>query len=219
MPFDGVRSGPLVCTDHSVRMILRDIKIASRRAIRKPKDLSDRCDACWSAATPVLAERQASFRLSNGPVEHLSYLDVPRCEHLPGRGVHDGRVRSPYGTRGDKLWIRETCRELEDGSFDYRADHSDEEAYQLRPWKNVRFVPKRSARIWLEVLEVRAEPVQAITPDDVVREGICLEDTSDDPVEAFACLWDKINGRRDDGALAWARNPWVWRILFRRITH
>jgi hypothetical protein len=30
-------------------------------------------------------------------------------------------------------------------------------------------------------------------------------------------LWDKLNGKRDHGAYAWEKNPWVWVIDFERV--
>ena len=79
----------------------------------------------------------------------------------------------------------------------------------------MRFVPKRSARIWLELVDVRVERLQAITPEDVVKEGVCADDLGVWPVSTFATLWDELNGRRPGAS--WAINPWVWRLEFRRV--
>lgn len=213
MPFDG-RSGPLVCTPHSVRTVLRGFKTVSRRVCRRPKAMADLCDACWSAAVPHNHRELVDGGAPNvaGAVFGTTpYLRVSWCEHADVCGE---RIRSPYGTRGDRLWVRESCRQLDDGSFVYRADHQDDEA-EHGPWKNVRFVPKRSARIWLELLDVRVERLREITPEDVVKEGVCADGLGVWPVSTFATLWDALNGRRPGAN--WRSNPWVWRLEFRRI--
>jgi len=81
---------------------------------------------------------------------------------------------------------------------------------------------KEAARITLEITDVRVERVQDITDDDAVADlgcwRTCDEDepcdtsvTSTDPVGDFRALWDSLYG-----PLAWAINPWVWVIEFRR---
>lgn len=229
MPFDG-RSGPLICTGHSVRMIQRDIKLVSRRGIKRPKGMEDICDRCWFGAKvrgyyDLVDELTGELTELGQTWGRRPYLDVPACSHVDRRkhpqGLPSIQIRSPYGTRSDRLWIRETCRELDDGRFVYRADYTDNEAREKGPWKNVRFVPKCSARIWLEIIGVRPERVQEITAEDVVMEGICAEDQSECrgvwPISTFATLWDELNDRRSGGAFSWDHNPWVWRLSFRRV--
>ena len=84
-------------------------------------------------------------------------------------------------------------------------------------WRSSRFMPKRLARIWLEVLDVRREKLQDITVTDVAKEGVrCLGETTVTPLDAFRLLWDEINsqaGRR------WDDNPDVYRIEFRKVEH
>lgn len=230
MPLDGPRSGPLICTDHSVRMIQRDIKLVSRRVIKRPKGFEDMCDACWFGAKDrcqddLVEELTGEPTQLGQSVGLRPYLDVPACNHVDRRkhpqGLPATQIRSPYGKRGDRLWIRETCREIEDGGFVYRADYEEDEAREKGPWKNVRFVPKCSARIWLELVDVRPERLQEITAEDVVMEGVCAEDRGVCrgvwPISTFATLWDELNGRRGAGVFSWERNPWVWRLSFCRV--
>lgn len=193
MPFDAVREGPLVCTAHSVKMILRGQKTHSRRVCARPKGMDGICDACWFSSSRT-----------HGSVPTL---DVAGCPH---RGIPGGRIRSPYGGQGDRLWIRESYRTLADGRLLYRADHPDDPG----PWKNVRFVPKSAARFWVSLLSVRVERLWCITDDDARAEGF---PQSKSPRNDFAVLWDEINGKRDNGAHTWAKNPWVWTLVFRRV--
>lgn len=102
-------------------------------------------------------------------------------------------------------------------------------------------MPRWASRITLRVLSVRVERLQDITEADAIAEGIraftkdgklmkyapayrhssgeleaargwTWQDMPRSAVEAYALLWDSING---DGA--WAANPWVWRVEFQRV--
>jgi hypothetical protein len=94
-------------------------------------------------------------------------------------------------------------------------------------WRPSIHMPRWASRITLEVVSVRVERLQDITGEDVVAEGltvprcgceVCARGGAMCPADAtgaglmFAELWDSING---DGA--WALNPWVWVVEFRRI--
>jgi len=140
-------------------------------------------------------------------------------------------VRCPYGQPGDLLYVRETWHKL----FEYPRGHNESIVYRadghgLLPgarWKPSIHMPKRLARIWLEVTDVRVERVQEITEEDAFAEGIapgyccsgfecgCMGLPVDPPSESFADLWDSINGERGFG---WDVNPWVWVVTFKRIS-
>lgn len=150
----------------------------------------------------------------------------------------------PYGKPGDRLWVRETwsawryvsheCDDWEtmtreerggrsiteylnwfpDTRFVYRATDNCE-----GPWIPGIHMPRKAARITLEITDVRVERLQGISNEDAHAEGCPggahIEGYSErnpaDPYEEFGLLWDKING---DGA--WNSNPWVWAVSFRR---
>lgn len=97
-----------------------------------------------------------------------------------------------------------------------------------------RFMPKKFARTWLLVTEVKApERVQDISAADARAEGIDPDDelfhfpasiTEEEyyqemqdqlSVSGFRCLWDSIYG--NDKAKSWAANPWTWPITFKEI--
>lgn len=103
-------------------------------------------------------------------------------------------------------------------------------------WRPSIFMPRWASRITLEVTEVRAERLQAISEDDAKAEGVTMvpfypddglplsqgfmfgKDDGASPLhnsaaKAFARLWDAINADR----ASWASNPWVWVISFRRL--
>ena len=104
-------------------------------------------------------------------------------------------------------------------------------------------MPKWASRLWLEVVSVREERVQDITEEDAKREGLTgltkdgslvkwgipdrdgwpgtdddgwpWTDWNADPRAAFRRLWDSINGTKP--GCAWADNPLVARIEFKRV--
>lgn len=147
-------------------------------------------------------------------------------------------VKCPYGKDGDRLWCRETWRAVErkSDSVDGILFAADEafipientqaaadrwvEAYDNgkhgKRWRPSIFLPRWASRLDLDIASIRPERLQDITEDDARREGV----DSDPGMPAatthrtsFAFGWDKINGK---SGLTWKRNPWTWRIEFRR---
>lgn len=160
---------------------------------------------------------------------------------IPGVGamvpVHYLKTLCPYGKVGDRLWVRETfgiwCRgdctpegRPYDPAYLYRATDSPPEIsirngipeYALvEPfrWKPSIFMPKKAARIWLEITAIRVERVQEITLGDIICEGGIDKPMSfEDAVEKWIKVWDSINKKR---GYEWEKNPFVWVIEFRRI--
>lgn len=151
-------------------------------------------------------------------------------------------VLCPYGQSGDRLWVKETWADVRGRGFDndlfpvgvgYRAG-CDSESLKIAKeygvnWKPSIFMPRWASRITLEIVGVRVERLQDITPEDVAAEGIKKIyqgkelagwlgpfNGHDFPYshasEAYSALWDSINGNG-----AWAQNPWVWVISFKGI--
>lgn len=137
----------------------------------------------------------------------------------------------PYGTPGDRLWVRETWvaaskwddtrpRDIPEGEpFCYPAS---EEQRGISWGKNRPsiFLPRWASRILIEVVSVKVERVQEISEDDAIAEGITEEQAMewyyDGPhfTGPFIDLWDSINAKR---GYDWDANPWVWVVEFKRI--
>ena len=96
-------------------------------------------------------------------------------------------------------------------------------------WRPSIHMPKWATRLWLELTEVRIERLSEMRADDIVAEGVDVPDVdysvADDPRALewerdcharglFQQLWDGLNAKR---GYAWATNPWVWVLTFRRI--
>ncbi len=134
----------------------------------------------------------------------------------------------PYGAPGDRLWVREGWAVHDDrGRVVYRADeeHSCDpshctQMHHYRRWKPSIHMSRAASRLTLEVTAVRAERLQSISEEDAEAEGAGYLATGRDVMnhtctEAFVTGWDRINGKRL--GCAWADDPYVWVVSFRRI--
>jgi len=140
-------------------------------------------------------------------------------------------LRCPFGKPGDRLYVRETFgfdpwHYLEGhDSILYRACQKIDSDYPIK-WKPSIYMPKKYARIWLEITNVRVERLQDITESDAEKEGVnqgivrTQELISGRWVDypyykkGFKDLWDSINGKKHP----WKANLWVWVLEFRKVT-
>jgi hypothetical protein len=150
-------------------------------------------------------------------------------------GVSIGEPRCPHGRAGDHLWVREAIDATCGCDAEYMADgvrivDGHPEKWDVwRDGRNLRggvvspiFMPRWASRLTLEILSVRVERLQEITPADVESEGVAADHEDDHlshrsgacAVEAFERGWDELHAAR---GYSFASNPWVWRIEFRRV--
>lgn len=158
-------------------------------------------------------------------------IDTQWCPHFFDGKWHvydeDGncikKVNCPYGQIGDQLWVRETYFPAtnQQGSeiFVYKADQDDEWIADFAEegnggWKPSIFMPRKAARIILEITNIRVERIQSITEQDAIAEGIAFSSIGGgmDARQNYCGLWGQINGDK-----SWIENPWVWVIEFKRI--
>jgi hypothetical protein len=107
---------------------------------------------------------------------------------------------------------------LDHGMVFYRTDKLPVGWKWNGKWNPSIHMPKRFARIWLQVEDVRVERVQEITGYGAREEGVELDETRrhwyscvPSYKESFQTLWDSIYAARGFG---WERNPWVWVVTF-----
>ncbi|MBN4972867.1 hypothetical protein JY404_00225 [Stenotrophomonas maltophilia] len=156
-------------------------------------------------------------------------------------GDEEGGVRfaSPFGQRGDRLWVRETTVDVERHGYlgpvhlesveGYATlqgglapgpdDVIDVEPHEITLRPSIH-MPRSMCRLFLEITDVRVERLQAISPADALAEGSMeWAGEQDTPIRdlgtgderiAFSALWDSTGGD-------WNSNPWVWVITFKRI--
>lgn len=168
-------------------------------------------------------------------------------EYDENESMFDNPLMPPYQP-GDILYIRETWSEgYEDGTYIYKADDKLADLPTFKESSKLIYhpsihMPKKAARIWLNVTDVRVERLQDIDEDGVWDEGFkfkppCLTIVSadghtcdlDGPCtssikycdmtmgELFGReLWNSTIKKSDLDCYGWDANPWVWVIEFER---
>ena len=142
--------------------------------------------------------------------------------------------KCPYGSVGDRLWVRETTCFVSIDHAPYLLEgmksqtvyktsvHPDwmeyaKEKYGYK-WTPSIFMPRSASRITLEITNLRVERVQEITEEDAMSEGMQMKefkavDPQFDSISfrnGFIDIWAKINGSK-----SWNDNQWVWVIEFK----
>jgi hypothetical protein len=213
-----VKERPILFSGPMVRALLAGTKTQTRRSVK--------LDRWMVTAGMSLAGATRDPGMGDG-----EYLKVPN--------IADGtrhRLYCPFGTPGERLWVRETHALVPRTAFHHASstiahrDSPDGHNWAIYaegwtrcvtwPWKPSIHMPRWASRIALEISEVRVERVQAISEDDARAEGVDLSRLNLDVAMQFdrplrylyRRLWQSING--DD---SWDKNPWVWVLSFKRV--
>ncbi|MGN6812666.1 MAG: hypothetical protein ACTHMP_17520, partial [Thermomicrobiales bacterium] len=98
----------------------------------------------------------------------------------------------------------------------YAANFGTKHNFLYRHWRSPLFMPRRLSRLTLQIEEVRAERLQAISENDCLSEGYGWDADAAYPNTLpraqFRVAWDQLNAKR---GFPWESNPWVWVISFR----
>jgi len=140
--------------------------------------------------------------------------------------------RCPYGTRGDRLWVKEThrhhlCAGADMEQLHFAADGAccPVDGERIKPWRPSIFMRRVDSRITLEIVAVRVERLQGISEEDARAEGVermshgfrdysgQLDCQLGQATSSYLTLWESINGPG-----SWERNPWVWVLDFKKTT-
>lgn len=181
----------------------------------------------------ILDGRRTQTRRMVKPTPDIVHGDIV-ARHTP-KDMALGRlgeiIRCPYGQPGDRLWVRETWAQpaaLDPGPTVYRADYpacvpagfENIPPAEAITWKPSIHMPRALCRIRLEITGVRVEGLNDCSVRDAIAEGadpefpdpLISQACPEDYVAGYRKLWDSINGTG-----AWAANPWVWVVEFRRV--
>jgi hypothetical protein len=215
-----MKEKPIFFSTEMVQAILDGKKTQTRRVI-KPRYRND----------------EAGFEVSIG----VKYGD--RRVHIIDKEGGMTRDYSPPYKVGDILWAREAWRvsHLGTGSGDWAGivyktgksktiDIDEKEILYFAGktiWQSPIFMPKRAARIFLEVKSVRVERLQDISEADAMAEGVEARFEVDlatfidkaKPIIStyrigFKHTWDSINSKR---GYSWNSNPWVFVYEFEKM--
>lgn len=138
-----------------------------------------------------------------------------------GINEYSGSIQytKPQYQPGDILYVRETWGHPislnSDKQYVFRADKIAESGFKNNShiWHPSIHMPKKAARIWLNVTNVRVERLQDMTDDDAEAEG-CFDYTS--TALGFPDVWDSTIKKYDLDSYGWNANPWVFVIEFER---
>ncbi|HNX87729.1 MAG TPA: hypothetical protein PKH58_01495 [Paludibacteraceae bacterium] len=164
----------------------------------------------------------AEISINAGHTQHSYEGKIPTDNNIHafarmwgGHFAETKHIKCSYGQPGDILWVRETwCndpRGSEDGISPYyyfKADFPNTDVWK-GSWKPSIHMPRKAARIWLEITEIKAERLYSISREDAIAEG-CGNEGTDYPEGNFFALWRKINGID-----SYQSNPWVWVITYK----
>lgn len=207
-----------------VRAILKGQKTQTRRVIKpQPPEGSDGVICGPEFYEPTVVDRNGEA-MPGGPLYGI--YDV-----CGGWGI-----KCPYGQPGTILWVRETWCDA--GVFGYAYKATDTLPVSAKNgWRPAIYMPRKAARLFLKVKNIRVKRLQDITEEDARAEGMraingfLLEHSSKwcrytvmaaetqgrerpivaDDIGGFAYIWDRINAKKGYG---WRTNPWVWVIEF-----
>lgn len=99
----------------------------------------------------------------------------------------------------------------------HESEITNAEYFKINKWKNAykqqpaMFMLESFARHFVRISEVRQEPLQDISDEDCIAEGIQIlpyPAVNEYPRVAFESLWDSINGKKP--GRRWADNPMVF---------
>lgn len=216
-----VKEHPIPFGTPMVRALLNDRKTQTRRTVKK--------------------------LLKHGPITEFEKSDTKgydwhfRDKKMRWHDMDNARVLQlcPYGTPGDRLWVRETWQGYKRTSYEYNEWEAaetikdvtkngytsfeyatDGKSYPERWFPSI-YMPRIASRILLEIINVKVERLTDISEEDAIAEGCIstavVNEAGDDytgeyPSEVFRRLWQSINGPG-----SWGLNPWVWVIKFKRI--
>lgn len=215
-----MKARPILFAGEMVRAILAGRKTQTRRVVRDQ-------GGCLDLDDPNDHAQLLSCYDWGRPGDRLWVRETWAIDCLGGAADGD-TIESAYEVRfrADEATL-EHCYEGPRGSVDPYVKLYD----QRVRWRPSIHMPRWASRITLEVTGARVERLQDISEVDAAAEGIERSRNGDRPWlgalhpikgtpkvfygcrQAFASLWDSINGKR----APWASNPWVWAISFRRV--
>jgi hypothetical protein len=117
----------------------------------------------------------------------------------------------PFGTIGDRLYVKEGLQKSPGGLVQYRRDLRvigwAEWTWQKRHLSPLH-MPKWAARLWLEITYIQVQRLTTIPQLDAMEEGADGLDYK----ASFKDIWQSIYGPG-----SWDENPWVWAISFKKV--
>lgn len=194
----------------------------------------------------ILEDRKTQTRREITPqfsIVHAIYPDSSILTNRIFRG-DDQTIHCPFGTVGDRLWVRETFYNdiPEEKTLEHVYYRADGECCEQIPecqcasvgktkWIPSIHMPRWASRITLEITDIRVQRLKDISEEDAWAEGCKRGLPTDnggffpaeepDPSGVGHRGWDcAVDWYTDlwesiNGEGSWDNNPWVWVISFR----
>jgi hypothetical protein len=211
----GMRELPILMNGPMVRSVLEGRKVQTRRPV-KPQ--------------PPKATRGVDM----GPGGSLRCFNRPNrpMKHNPGMMTDYVSRKSPFGTPGDVLYVRENWKrstpDLPDGVI-YQADNllvydlpsnafrflQGNEIPRDGKWRPSIHMPRELSQIKLLVKRSWVERIRDISYDDAIKEGVKYDldhmsnENKESPIDAFCHTWISRYGEK-----SWEENEWDWACEF-----
>lgn len=226
---------PILFNGEMVRAILEGRKTQTRRAVKHGPDES------YYRYPVVDKYGDCQWFSDKDDIGYEDELD-DEGEYPDVFPSHDEAIRSPFGSIGDRLWVRETfCVGYKDEDGDMSClvptGESEQIANRMAKYKASHVMPKHSAfkwtpsihmprwasRITLEVTDIYVQRVQEISEEDAIAEGV--QSTAKMIYQAGGGLVD-YEGQHAHERFAelwqsiyntWDANPWVWVATFKKV--
>lgn len=217
-----VKERPILFSGPMVRAIIEGRKTQTRRII-KPQPYQDAGGWWHFDGFRPKAKRNTGAQAGSHPPDEWTLFPYS-C---------------PYGSIGQRLWVRETWAHEYGGGYLYKATHAHMVPGDCK-WRPSIHMPRIASRLLLEITDISVQSLQYIGQQDAIDEGVMtlpnrfIFDQLPDyetrylawerdgkigrhpigpsPYERFSLLWKSIHGPE-----SWESNPYVWAITFKPV--
>lgn len=199
-----------------------DMVLALRRIV-DPKTMTRRIARHTRPSSTFVRVTPEGALVQESDINGRTHLEVVESPWQPGDRLW---VREAWRAKPELDAL--PPRDIEEcSSIHYEATGMHFQAGQWGRLRPPMFMPRWASRMQLEVVARRGERVQDISEADATSEGVAplvlppnisgrelvlldwpVMELANPHRNAFALLWDSINGRRPGGE--WLMNPWVW---------
>jgi len=186
-----------------------------------PAEPIDASKPCKSQTRRVIIPQPPKLRM----IDYTAEITTDKVKFWGGGTRHITDMPLKYKV-GDILYVRETWADIEEtspGNIHYKASATEADLQWFKEngwkWKPSIHMPRKAARLFLEVKSVRVERLQDIGHADVLAEGLTPQGCGCEVVVGGYCtvfreLWNSINAKH---SCSWESNLWVFVYEFMRV--
>ena len=153
----------------------------------------------------AIREQAKPIFLDDAMVKKVLSNEKSELRHIVKQSVCYLCNTSPFD-KGDFLYIRETWGE-DNHNYLYKNDYSSEYLKNMKNlfrWQSSLTMPKKAARIFLRITNIRIEHLQDISDESVYNEGF---NNKSEWINYWDTRMKKTNKLNING---WNNNPMVW---------